>query len=51
MTEQQDNDRNRDGRHDFRSATIAAGDEQFVDDQGHAFEHGRVSARDELEQE
>ena len=51
MTEQQEYDKNRDGRHEFRSATIAADDEQIVDDHGHAFEHGRVSQRDEVDEE
>jgi len=36
-----------DGRHEFRSATITAGDDEFVDDKGHEFAHGRVSDRDE----
>lgn len=49
MTEQQDYDTNRDGRHEFRSATVSADDDQIVDDQGHEFSHGRVAPQDEVE--
>jgi hypothetical protein len=51
MTEQDEYDTNRDGRHEFRSATVSADDEQIVDDQDHEFTHGRVSPKDGAERE
>ncbi len=49
--EQKDKVGTEDGRHDFQAATIAADNDQIVDDRGHEFKHGRIAERDEAEQE
>ena len=49
--EQKITDENDDGRHDFRSATLTAGNDEFVDDEGHKFERGQVSKRDEADEQ
>lgn len=47
--EKMDTVRDDDGRHDFTSATVSADDDQIRDDRGHEFTHGRVTDRDEYE--
>ena len=47
ITEQQDYDRSRDGRHEFRSGTVSTDDKGFADDQGHVFEHDELSSATE----
>ena len=48
MTEAQaDSQHAEDGRHDFRSATVRADNDEIVDDEGHEFTKGRIADRDE----
>lgn len=51
MTDEQQADRDGDGRHDFRAATTRADQSELVDDEGHDFMRGRVSSRDEADRE